>query len=196
MGNNTVPNGGWWEGERSYWTKLFHCQVNQLLVPRCFRVGWVWGWPCYNIRALMWIFQLLFLFLVMYFKQVMLKRKFLPCAFMVSKLTCWCFLHNFMVKQLLRVESNLWIWLPHHLDPEITFTKMWTTKKLCSAQILLLQMKEGRLSSCMFPKAQQFWIGIPNYCTVRVPRNSIKFQVSIFVIKHTSDVHKYSDNLF
>ncbi|XP_032908457.1 patatin-like phospholipase domain-containing protein 4 isoform X1 [Catharus ustulatus] len=55
---------------------------------------------------------------------------------------------------------------------------MWTFRKLCSAQILLLQMKEGRLCSCIFPKTQQFWIGIPNYCTVRVPHNRVEFQVS------------------
>ncbi|XP_066032887.1 patatin-like phospholipase domain-containing protein 4 isoform X1 [Chamaea fasciata] len=55
---------------------------------------------------------------------------------------------------------------------------MWTAKKLCSAQILLLQMKEGRLCSCTFPKTQQLWIGIPNYCTISMPHNSIKFQVS------------------
>ncbi|KAF4795616.1 Patatin-like phospholipase domain-containing protein 4 [Turdus rufiventris] len=39
-------------------------------------------------------------------------------------------------------------------------------------------MKDGRLYSCTFPKTQQFWIGIPNYCTVRVPHNRVKFQVS------------------
>ncbi|XP_066427716.1 patatin-like phospholipase domain-containing protein 4 isoform X1 [Molothrus aeneus] len=56
---------------------------------------------------------------------------------------------------------------------------MWTAKKLCSAQILLLQMKEGHLCSCMFPKTWQFWIGIPSiYCTLRVPHNRVKFQVS------------------
>ncbi|XP_023774105.1 patatin-like phospholipase domain-containing protein 4 isoform X2 [Cyanistes caeruleus] len=55
---------------------------------------------------------------------------------------------------------------------------MWTAKKLFSAQILLLQVKEGRLCSCMFPKTQQFWIGIPSYCAIRVPHNRVKFQVS------------------
>ncbi|KAM7066070.1 patatin-like phospholipase domain-containing protein 4 isoform 2-T3 [Acridotheres tristis] len=58
---------------------------------------------------------------------------------------------------------------------------MWTARKLCSAQsaqILLLQMKEGRFCSCIFPKTQQFWIGIPNYCAVRMPHNRVKFQVS------------------
>ncbi|XP_068280270.1 patatin-like phospholipase domain-containing protein 4 isoform X2 [Nyctibius grandis] len=79
-----------------------------------------------------------------------------------------------MVKQLLRVS----VWLAHYLDPEVTFKKMWTAKSLCSAQILLLQSKEGRLCSCMFPKTQQFWTGILNYCTVRAPRNRVKFQVS------------------
>uniref|UniRef100_A0A803V6Q6 Patatin like phospholipase domain containing 4 n=1 Tax=Ficedula albicollis TaxID=59894 RepID=A0A803V6Q6_FICAL len=39
-------------------------------------------------------------------------------------------------------------------------------------------MKEGRLCSCMFPKTQQFCIGIPNYCTVGVPHNRVEFQVS------------------
>ncbi|XP_009286105.1 PREDICTED: patatin-like phospholipase domain-containing protein 4 isoform X2 [Aptenodytes forsteri] len=79
-----------------------------------------------------------------------------------------------MVKQLLRVS----VWLPHHLDPEVAFKKMWTAKSLCSAQILLLQLKECRLCSCMFPKTQPFWIGILNYCTIKAPRNRVKFQVS------------------
>ncbi|XP_075284274.1 patatin-like phospholipase domain-containing protein 4 isoform X5 [Opisthocomus hoazin] len=77
-----------------------------------------------------------------------------------------------MVKQLLRVS----VWLPHHLDPEVIFKKMWTARSLCSAQVLLLQLKEGRLCSCMFPKTQQFWMGILKYCTVRAPRNRAKFQ--------------------
>lgn len=56
---------------------------------------------------------------------------------------------------------------------------MWTAKKLSSAQILLLQMKEGHLCSCIFPKTWQFWIGIPSiYCTLRVPHNRVKFHVS------------------
>lgn len=55
---------------------------------------------------------------------------------------------------------------------------MWTTKKLCSAQILLLQLKEGRLCSCLFPKTEQFWIGISNYCTVTALHNRVKFQAS------------------
>ncbi|OPJ69556.1 patatin-like phospholipase domain-containing protein 4 isoform B [Patagioenas fasciata monilis] len=55
---------------------------------------------------------------------------------------------------------------------------MWTAKSLCSAQILLLQLKEGRLCTSKIPKAQQFWIGILNYCTVRVPSNRVQFQVS------------------
>ncbi|XP_074463020.1 patatin-like phospholipase domain-containing protein 4 isoform X2 [Larus michahellis] len=76
-----------------------------------------------------------------------------------------------MLKQLLRVS----VWLPH---PEVTFEKMWTAKSLCSAQILLLRLKEGRLCSCMFPKTHQFWIGILDYCTIREPRNKVKFQVS------------------
>ncbi|KAM6309933.1 patatin-like phospholipase domain-containing protein 4 isoform 3-T8 [Podargus strigoides] len=54
---------------------------------------------------------------------------------------------------------------------------MWTAKHLCSAQIPWLQLKEGRMCSCTFPKTQQFWIGILNYCTIRVPRNRVKFQV-------------------
>ncbi|XP_005151481.1 patatin-like phospholipase domain-containing protein 4 isoform X1 [Melopsittacus undulatus] len=53
---------------------------------------------------------------------------------------------------------------------------MWTGKSLCSAQILLLQLKKSR--SCMFPKTQQFWIGILNSCTVRAPCNKVQFQVS------------------
>ncbi|KAM6386141.1 patatin-like phospholipase domain-containing protein 4 isoform 3-T3 [Alca torda] len=76
-----------------------------------------------------------------------------------------------MLKQLLRGS----VWLPH---PEVTFEKMWTAKTLCSAQILLLRLKEDRLCSCMFPKTQQFWIGILDYCTIREPRNRVKFQVS------------------
>ncbi|XP_074670977.1 patatin-like phospholipase domain-containing protein 4 isoform X1 [Strix aluco] len=79
-----------------------------------------------------------------------------------------------MVKQLLRVS----VWLPRHLDPEVTFKKMWTAKSLCSAQIMLLQLKEGRLCNCMFPKTRQYWIGILNYCTIRAPHNRVKFQVS------------------
>ncbi|XP_075284242.1 patatin-like phospholipase domain-containing protein 4 isoform X3 [Opisthocomus hoazin] len=55
---------------------------------------------------------------------------------------------------------------------------MWTARSLCSAQVLLLQLKEGRLCSCMFPKTQQFWMGILKYCTVRAPRNRAKFQAS------------------
>uniref|UniRef100_A0A8C8EBV4 Patatin like phospholipase domain containing 4 n=1 Tax=Otus sunia TaxID=257818 RepID=A0A8C8EBV4_9STRI len=79
-----------------------------------------------------------------------------------------------MVKQLLRVS----VWLPHRLDPEVTFKKMWTAKSLCSAQIMLLQLKEGRLCNCMFPKTQQYWIGILKYCTIRASHNRVKFQVS------------------
>ncbi|XP_065718395.1 patatin-like phospholipase domain-containing protein 4 isoform X1 [Patagioenas fasciata] len=76
-----------------------------------------------------------------------------------------------MVKHLLKVS----IWLPHL---EVTLKKMWTAKSLCSAQILLLPLKEGRLCTSKIPKAQQFWIGILNYCTVRVPSNRVQFQVS------------------
>ncbi|XP_065533557.1 patatin-like phospholipase domain-containing protein 4 isoform X2 [Lathamus discolor] len=79
-----------------------------------------------------------------------------------------------MVKQLLRVSTSL----PHHLDPELTFKKMWTVKHLCSAQILLLQLKKNRSCSCMFPKTQQFRIGILNCCTIRAPCNKVQFQVS------------------
>ncbi|XP_074763545.1 patatin-like phospholipase domain-containing protein 4 isoform X1 [Athene noctua] len=79
-----------------------------------------------------------------------------------------------MVKQLLRVS----LWLLRHLDPEATFKKMWTAKGLRSAQIMLLQLKEGRLCNFMFPKTQQYWIGILNFCTVRAPYNRVKLQVS------------------
>ncbi|XP_069731500.1 patatin-like phospholipase domain-containing protein 4 isoform X2 [Phaenicophaeus curvirostris] len=76
-----------------------------------------------------------------------------------------------MVKQLLRVS----VWLP---DPEVTFQKMWIAKSFCNSQILLLKLKEGRLHSCVFPKTHQYWIGILNYCTIRVPHNRVKFQVT------------------
>ncbi|XP_030332588.1 patatin-like phospholipase domain-containing protein 4 isoform X3 [Strigops habroptila] len=55
---------------------------------------------------------------------------------------------------------------------------MWTAKSLCSAQILLLQLKKSKSCSCTFQKTQQFWIGILNYCTVRAPCNRVQFQVS------------------
>ncbi|KAM9021209.1 patatin-like phospholipase domain-containing protein 4 isoform 2-T2 [Ara ararauna] len=55
---------------------------------------------------------------------------------------------------------------------------MWTAKSLCSAQILLLQLKKSRSCNCTFPKTQQFWTGILNYCTVRAPCNRVQFQVS------------------
>lgn len=108
---------------------------------------------------------------------------------MPKQLMYWYFLCNSMVKHLLKVS----IWLPHL---EVTFKKMWTAKSLRSAQIPLLQLKEGRLGTSMIPKAQQFWIGILNYCTVRVPRNRVKFQVNIFVLLLSISVtHQYSDNM-
>ncbi|XP_061222478.1 patatin-like phospholipase domain-containing protein 4 isoform X3 [Neopsephotus bourkii] len=55
---------------------------------------------------------------------------------------------------------------------------MWTVKSLCSAQILLLQLKKSRSYSCTCPKPQQFWIGILNCRTVRAPCNKVQFQVS------------------
>ncbi|XP_061315849.1 patatin-like phospholipase domain-containing protein 4 isoform X2 [Pezoporus flaviventris] len=55
---------------------------------------------------------------------------------------------------------------------------MWTVKSLCSAQILLLQLKKNRSCSCTLPKTQQFWIGILNCRTVRAPCNKVQFQVS------------------
>ncbi|XP_027641497.2 patatin-like phospholipase domain-containing protein 4 isoform X1 [Falco peregrinus] len=79
-----------------------------------------------------------------------------------------------MINQLLKVS----VCLPHHLDPEVTLTKMWTAKCCCSAQMLLLQLEEGRLGSCMFPKTQRFWVGILNHCTLRAPCNRVEFQVS------------------
>ncbi|XP_025966610.1 patatin-like phospholipase domain-containing protein 4 isoform X1 [Dromaius novaehollandiae] len=84
------------------------------------------------------------------------------------------FLYNSIVEQLPKVS----VWLLQHLDPEVIFKKMWTAKTLCSAQIQLLQLTEGRLCSCIFPKTQQFWIGILNYCTIRAPHNQVKCQVS------------------
>ncbi|XP_008492973.2 patatin-like phospholipase domain-containing protein 4 isoform X1 [Calypte anna] len=55
---------------------------------------------------------------------------------------------------------------------------MWMAKSVCTAQILLFQLKEGRLCSCIFPKTKQFGIGILNFCTVRAPQNGDKFLVS------------------
>ncbi|KAM6292790.1 patatin-like phospholipase domain-containing protein 4 isoform 1-T1 [Porphyrio hochstetteri] len=55
---------------------------------------------------------------------------------------------------------------------------MQTAKSLRGAQVLLPQLKEGRLCGCMMPKAQQFWTGILNYCTVKVPHNRVTFQVN------------------
>ncbi|XP_062457308.1 patatin-like phospholipase domain-containing protein 4 isoform X2 [Rhea pennata] len=55
---------------------------------------------------------------------------------------------------------------------------MWTAKNLCSAQIQLLQLTEGRLCNCIFPKTQQFWTGILNCCTIQTPHNRVKYQVS------------------
>ncbi|XP_056354872.1 patatin-like phospholipase domain-containing protein 4 isoform X1 [Oenanthe melanoleuca] len=71
---------------------------------------------------------------------------------------------------------------------------MWTARKLCSVRILLLQMKEGRLCSCMFAKTQQFCIGIPNYCTVGVPHNRVEFQVSKVNDKQSVIDRKMSTN--
>jgi len=138
----------------------------------------VWGPGC---AMTFWLLFFFFFFdpHLMFLNRLCLEeRKYLLHNTMVSKLICWYFLCNSMVKQLLRVS----VWLPHHLDPEVIFKKMWTARSLCSAQVLLLQLKEGRLCSCMFPKTQQFWMGILKYCTVRAPRNRAKFQVSIFVV--------------
>ncbi|XP_068777557.1 patatin-like phospholipase domain-containing protein 4 isoform X4 [Struthio camelus] len=55
---------------------------------------------------------------------------------------------------------------------------MWTAKTLCSVRIHLLQLKEGRLCNCMFPKTRQFCIGVLNYCTVQAPHNRVKCQIS------------------
>lgn len=110
---------------------------------------------------------------------------------MVSKLIYWYFLCNSVVKQLLRLS----VWLPHHLDPGVTSKKMWTAKSLCNAQIRLLPLKEGRLGSCMFQKTQQFCIGILNCCTIRMPRNRVKFQVSFCGALGVSDRNQYSDNI-
>ena len=171
--------------EQKFCLELLHCQGNQLFMHLVLSERIV-------NRALLqcegldvqWPFGYSFFFFffdphLMFLNRLCLEeRKYLLHNTMVSKLICWYFLCNSMVKQLLRVS----VWLPHHLDPEVIFKKMWTARSLCSAQVLLLQLKEGRLCSCMFPKTQQFWMGILKYCTVRAPRNRAKFQVSIFVV--------------
>ncbi|XP_067997927.1 patatin-like phospholipase domain-containing protein 4 isoform X2 [Melanerpes formicivorus] len=86
-----------------------------------------------------------------------------------------------MVKQLLKVP----IWLPHNLDPKVAFKKMWAAKSLCSVQMQLLHLKKGRLCSYMFPKTQQFWIGVLNNCTTTVSHNRVEFQVSKLNDKHS-----------
>lgn len=182
--NNTVPDGGCWEREKplKFFLELFRCQVNQLLKHLCCKwegyeegLGTVSGPWC--ATTFQWLFFFSSYFFLNVFKEVMLRReKFLLCTSVMPKqLIYWYFLCNSMVKHLLKVS----VWLPHL---EVTFKKMWTAKSLCSAQILLLQLKKGRLCPSMFPKAQRFWIGILNYCTVGVPRNRVKFQVSIFVL--------------
>lgn len=106
------------------------------------------------------------------------ERVFLLCASMVAKLLCWHLLCNSMVRQLLKVS----VWLQHRLDPEVTFKNMWTVRSLCSAQMQLLHLKKGKICSCMFPKTQQLWIGILNYCTTTAPCNRAQSQVSIFMV--------------
>ncbi|XP_065597372.1 patatin-like phospholipase domain-containing protein 4 isoform X1 [Cyrtonyx montezumae] len=55
---------------------------------------------------------------------------------------------------------------------------MWAARSLCTAQIKLLELKEGTLCNSILPKDQQFWTGILNYCTLRAPYDRAKCQVS------------------